>query len=109
MKVANACKADDVRVRLCFFVKVRNASGRSVAGGRRIGRTVGFGAGLRVGGARIGAVLRGGIVWRGVPNAGEEDGIGFSGTAEGFSGLLAVAMILKSKNVVYCAVMLRSC
>ena len=36
-----------MRVRLCFFVKVRKAIGRSVAGGRRIGR-IGGAAGLRV-------------------------------------------------------------
>jgi hypothetical protein len=30
----------------------------------------------------------------GVPKAGDEDGIGLSGTSEGFSGRLAVAMLL---------------
>ena len=35
------CNADEVRVRLCFFVNVRKASGRNVAGGRRIGNIVG--------------------------------------------------------------------
>lgn len=92
MKVANAFSAEDVRVRLCFLVNVRNASGRKVAGGRRIGRTVDFTGGLRPGGARMGAVLRGLTGWAGVPNAGDEDGIGFVGTAEGFSGLRAVAI-----------------
>ena len=48
-----------MRVRLCFLVKVRKASGRSVAGGRSMGRTVDLGGGFRAGGARIGAVLRG--------------------------------------------------
>ena len=48
-----------MRVRLCFLVKVRNASGRSVAGGSSIGRTVDFPTGLSAGGARMGAVLRG--------------------------------------------------
>jgi len=37
MKEARACSAEDVRVRLCFLVKVRKAMGRRVAGGRRIG------------------------------------------------------------------------
>ena len=74
MKVANAASADDVRVRLCFFVKVRNARGRRIAGGRRIGRTV---VGLSWGGA-MGAVRLGSIGWTGVPKAGEEDGIRFA-------------------------------
>lgn len=78
---------------MCFFVNVRKASGRRVAGGSRIGSTVGF-AGLRMGGARIGAVLRGGIGCTGVPNAGDEEGIGFSGTAEGFPGRFNVAIII---------------
>lgn len=93
MKVANACRAEEVRVRLCFFVNVLNASGRRVAGGRRIGNTVGFAAGLSAGGARMGAVLRGWMGWTGVPNAGDDEGIGLSGTIEGFSGRLVVAMI----------------
>ncbi len=37
MNVANSCSADDVSVRLCFFVKVRNAKGRNVAGGSSTG------------------------------------------------------------------------
>jgi hypothetical protein len=94
MKVANAPKADEVRVRLCFFVNVRKASGRNVAGGSRMGSTVGFAAGLSAGGARIGAVLRGLMGCTGVPKAGEEEGIGLSGTREGFSGRLAVDMFL---------------
>ena len=81
-----------MRVRLCFFVKVRNASGRSVAGGRSIGRTVDFATGFKAGGARIGAVLRGLMGWTGVPNAGDEDGMRSEGTAEGFSGRLVVAI-----------------
>ena len=85
MKLANAWRADEVRVKLCFLVNVRKASGLKVAGGSNMGSTVGFAAGFRAGGALIGAVLRGCMGWTGVPNAGEEDGIGFSGTAEGFS------------------------
>lgn len=38
MKDASAWSADEVSVRLCFLVKVRNAIGLSVAGGRRTGR-----------------------------------------------------------------------
>jgi hypothetical protein len=74
MNVASAASADDVRVRLCFLVKVLNASGRKVAGGSRIGRIV---EGLNCGGA-IGFVLRGKIGCAGVPKAGEEEGIGFA-------------------------------
>lgn len=93
MKVASAWSADEVRVRLCFLVKVRKASGRSVAGGSSMGRTVGLAFGASAGGARIGAVLRGWMGWTGVPNAGEEEGIGFVGIAEGFSGRRAVAIL----------------
>lgn len=82
-----------MRVRLCFLVNVRKARGRRVAGGRSMGRTVGFAAGFSAGGARMGAVLRGLMGWTGVPNAGDEEGIGFGGTADGFSGLLAVAIL----------------
>lgn len=39
MKDASSWRAGDVSVRPCFFVNVRNASGRRVAGGRIIGRT----------------------------------------------------------------------
>ena len=87
-----------MRVRLCFLVKVRKASGRSVAGGRRMGRTVDLAAGRRAGGARIGAVRRGSMGWTGVPKAGDEEGIGFAprggfgGTENGFSGRLEVDM-----------------
>ena len=48
----------------CFFVKVRKASGRSVAGGRIMGRMVVLGA-FRAKGFRG---------WTGVPKAGEDDG-----------------------------------
>ena len=73
MNVARAASADDVSVRLCFLVKVRKASGRSVAGGRRTGNIV---EGLNCGGG-IGCVLLGRIGCAGVPKAGDEDGIGF--------------------------------
>lgn len=90
MKVANACNAEDVSVRLCFLVKVRNASGRKVAGGSRIGKTAAFGC--NAGGARMAATRRGLMGCAGVPKAGEDEGIGFAGTAEGFSGRFAVAI-----------------
>lgn len=50
INVASACRAEELSVRLCFLVKVRKASGRSVGGGRRIGRIVGVVAGLKAGG-----------------------------------------------------------
>lgn len=81
-----------MRVRLCFLVNVLNASGRNVAGGSSIGRTVDFATGFKAGGARIGAVLRGLMGWAGVPKAGDEDGMGSAVTAEGFSGRLVVAI-----------------
>lgn len=80
-------------MRLCFLVNVRKANGRSVAGGSSIGRTVAFGGGLSAGGARIAATLRGLMGCAGVPKAGDDEGIGFADTAEGFSGLLAVAIV----------------
>lgn len=93
MKVANAASADDVRVRLCFLVKVRNASGRSVAGGNSIGNTVVRTGGFSDGGTRMGAVRRGFMGWTGVPNAGDDEGIRFSGTAKDFSGRREVAIV----------------
>jgi hypothetical protein len=60
-----------------------------VAGGSSMGRTVAL-TGLRIGGARIGAVRRGLMGWTGVPKAGEDEGIRFLGTADGFSGRLEV-------------------
>lgn len=75
-------------------MKVRNASGRNVAGGNIIGKTVDFVACLRSGGARMGAVRRGWMGWTGVPNAGEDDGMGLTGIAGGFSGLFGVAIIV---------------
>jgi hypothetical protein len=93
MKLANAESAEEVKVRLCFLVNVRKASGLSVAGGSSIGRTVARAAGLRMGGARMGAVLRGLMGWTGVPNAGEDEGMTFWGIDEGFAGLLEVAIL----------------
>ncbi len=71
MKAASTCRAEDVRVKLCFFVNVRNANGRKVAGGRIIGRMLAFD------GAAAG--LKGLIGYAGVPKAGDEEGIGFNG------------------------------
>ena len=92
MKVASSCRAEEVRVRLCFLVNVRKARGRRVAGGRRIGSMVA----LVTGGAK------GLGVWAGVPKVvvDEEgrasEGIASRGRAagglgakmEGFEGLL---------------------
>lgn len=93
-KVASAWRADDVSVRLCFLVNVRNASGRSVAGGSSMGSTVDLTGGFSAGGARIAVIRRGLMGWAGVPKAGEDDGIGFAGTAEGFSGRRVVAIVV---------------
>lgn len=69
MKDARACRAEDVSVKLCFLVNVRNASGRRVAGGRMMGRIAALGALTAKG-------LRG---WAGVPKAGEEEGMAEDG------------------------------
>lgn len=71
MNVAKTCSADEVKVKLCFFVKVRNAKGRRVAGGSITGRILALAAG--------GPTLNGLMGCAGVPNAGEDDGIGFEG------------------------------
>lgn len=42
MNVANACRADDESVRLCFFVNVRKAKGLRVVGGRIMGNIDGL-------------------------------------------------------------------
>lgn len=68
MKTANVCKADDEIVRLCLRVKVRKATGRRVEGGSRIGRIEVLAGGACVFGMRNGRA--------GVPNAGEDEGIG---------------------------------
>jgi hypothetical protein len=77
MNIARDCRAEDVKVRLCFFVRERKASGRRVGGGRRIGRTVDAGvcaAGTAKGCASFTGLLAMG--YAGVPKAGEEDGRG---------------------------------
>lgn len=58
-----------------------------------MGSTVALTGGLSAGGARMGAVRRGCMGCAGVPKAGDEEGIGFWATAEGFSDLLAVAIV----------------
>lgn len=60
-----------MRVKLCFFVNVRNANGRRVAGGSIIGSMLAL--------AGAGPGLKGLIGYAGVPKAGEEDGIGLNG------------------------------
>lgn len=56
-------------VRECFFVNVRKASGRSVAGGKMMGRIAALGA----------LTLNGFSGCTGVPNAGDDDGIADEG------------------------------
>lgn len=74
MNVASICKAEEVNVKLYFFVKVRKASGRKVAGGSSIGRMLGFDKG---------ATLKDRIGWAGVANAGDEEGMGLTGAGVG--------------------------
>jgi hypothetical protein len=64
-----------VSVKLCFLVKVLKAKGRKVAEGRIIGSMLAF--------VGIAAALKERIGCTGVANAGEEDGIGFSGAGVG--------------------------
>ena len=75
MNVAKTCNADEVSVKLCFLVKVRKARGRNVAGGRRTGSMLAF--------AAAAVTLKGRMGWIGVPNAGDEEGIGFNGAGVG--------------------------
>lgn len=65
-------------MRLCFLVKVRKASGRRVGGGSKMGRIVGM-EGLKTGGGGGRAACVGGMGWRGVPNAGDEEKVVFCG------------------------------
>lgn len=58
-------------------MKVRKARGRRVAGGKRIGRTLGFDKAGGAGGSK------GFIGYAGVPKAGDEEGIGFIGVDAG--------------------------
>lgn len=71
MNVANPCRAAELSVKLCFFVSVRNANGRRVAGGSITGNILG----------RVGCALGSGngIGCTGVAKAGEEEGITFAG------------------------------
>lgn len=62
-------------VKLCFFVKVLNASGRNVAGGKRMGKMAAFAGAVML----KGTGLNGRRGCTGVPNAGEDDGIDESG------------------------------
>ncbi len=79
-----------MRVRLCFFVKVRKATGRRVGGGSKMGNTVG--------GGRTAVGMWGFNGCSGVPNAGEDDGISDDAVAGGgddrdavrFAGLKAL-------------------
>lgn len=64
MKDASSCSADEVSVSECFFVNVRKASGRRVAGGRMMGRIAALGA----------LMLNGFGGCTGVPNAGDDEG-----------------------------------
>lgn len=75
MKVARTWSAEEVRVRLCFLVNVRNAKGRKVAGGRRIGSMLAF--------AGAAAGLKGRMGCAGVAKAGDDEGIGFKGAGVG--------------------------
>ena len=98
MNVARAWSAEDVNVKSCFFVNVRNASGLNVAGGNIIGSTVDafWAADFSNGGAFMGAVRRGRIGCAGVPKAGEEEGMTFPGVGFGSVdglGLLAIFSI----------------
>jgi hypothetical protein len=67
-KEAKVCSAEDEMVKLCFLVKVRKATGRSVEGGSRIGKTD--------------ILARGGLRFdfrkgrTGVPNPGDEEKTG---------------------------------
>lgn len=76
--VARACRADEVSVKLCFFVKVRKARGRNVAGGRIIGSAPAL--------LEVDTGSEDGIGWRGVAKAGEEEGISLTGAGVGVGG-----------------------
>ena len=66
MKVASTSSADDVKLRLCFFVKVLKARGLKVAGGNMMGS---------VDGVEGSCGFLGRIGWAGVPKAGDDDGM----------------------------------
>lgn len=71
MNVARPCNADELRVKLCFFVNVRNANGLRVGGGSKIGNIVAI-CGLNAGGGG-GRWAMLGIGWTGVANAGDDE------------------------------------
>ena len=73
--VARACNEEDVIVRLCRFVKVLKATGLRVVAGNAMGR---MGAALVV---AVPLVTTGRTGWRGVANAGEEEGMALVGLA----------------------------
>ena len=79
INVASNWRADDVRVRLCFFVKVRNARGRKVGGARRTGNVEGLDDPAAFVVWRIG--------WMGVPKACEDEGTGSESKASLLVGL----------------------
>jgi len=81
MNVASTCNAEVVSVKLCFLVNVRNARGRSVAGGRTTGSTLVF--------AGCGAGLKGRMGCAGVAKAGLEEGIRFA-AGRGVNGCLKI-------------------
>lgn len=76
-KVASTPSPDDVNVRLCFFVSVRNATGRRVCGGSIIGSTVWIFAVVVVVWAANGCLgagfCRSTIGYAGVPKPGDDD------------------------------------
>jgi hypothetical protein len=75
MNVAKTCRAEEVSVKLCFLVNVLKARGRKVAGGRRIGSILAFTAAP----AGLNCLMG----YAGVPNAGDDEGIGFNGAGVG--------------------------
>lgn len=76
-------------MRLCFLVTVRKATGRRVAGGRRVGKTDAFGG---AGGLNFPLALMGIIGCCGVPKPGDEDRIAsVTGAFEGAVFLVALS------------------
>lgn len=77
MNVDNTPSPDEVKVKLCFFVSVRNATGRSVCGGKRIGSTVGmvFAPELNCGAKAclVAGCGRGWTGYAGVPKPGDDE------------------------------------
>lgn len=81
-------------MRLCFLVKTRKARGRSVGGGRRIGK-IGAAtlllAGRNAGGASGRRCAAGRMGCAGVPNAGEDEKMGPS---EGLGGASIMCVVV---------------